>query len=245
MLNKDTLIILMQRVKYFFSGNYHGVSVGWLNKQGIELQSSLQFFIDRGYEKSLVMNALEEGVGQHEEACRVSKSEHYSERYNSECEMSKLLYVYILLEKPEIVVETGVANGISTKVIMAALEKTGGCLHSFDFDQEAASAYRGSGDWKFHLLPKKGTKKALEIEVSKIDHVDLWLHDSDHGFQWQFFEYQLAISKLSSKTGLLVSDDIDASTAWGTLAKYEKYSFKMTFDKRKFIGFSEIRSKNP
>lgn len=235
-------MLFIQRIKYLYAGNYHGVSVGWLNKQGVEFESSLQFFTARGYDERLVVEALQEGALQHEEACRISKSKHYSERFNSECEMSKLLFVYILLEKPAIIVETGVANGISTKVIMSALERTGGCLHSFDVDEEAALAYCGPGNWKFHLLPRKNIKKTFKAEIDKLSQVNLWLHDSNHGFKWQIFEYRLAISKLISSDGLLVSDDIDASTAWGTLSKSLEYSFKMAFDKRKFIGFSEIRS---
>ena len=244
MWTRDAVRILTQRLKYLFFGNYHGVSVGWLTKQGIEFQSSLQLFIDLGYDEQLVVKALEEGASQHIDACRVSESGKYSERFNSECELSKLVYAYILLEKPLIVVETGVANGISTKVIMSALEQTGGVLHSFDIDREAATAYRGSGNWKFHLLPRKNAMEALKMEIENLSHVDLWLHDSNHGFKWQIFEYKLAISKLSTYGGFLVSDDVDASTAWGTLSKSVKYNFKIAFDKRKFIGFSEIRGRN-
>jgi hypothetical protein len=67
--------------------------------------------------------------------------------------------------------------------------------------------------------------------------VDLWVHDSNHGYRWQKFEYQLAFSRLR-KGGILISDDIDASPAWGELAKTLFRESFIVFDSRKFIGIA-------
>jgi predicted O-methyltransferase YrrM len=241
MSNRAALKLFYQRLKYFLRGNYHGVSVGWLIKQGVEIQDTVNFFVNRGHDIQRVMSILKDGSDHYDEASRMSISKHYSQQFNSERELSCFLYTYVLLEKPAVIVETGVANGVSTKVVMSALEQTGGCLNSFDIDEEASSSYCGEGNWNFHKLPKKDVAKSLLAEVAKFNSVDLWIHDSNHGFKWQYFEYKLAILKLLPTNGLLVSDDIDASTAWGTLANSTNYSFKMAFDNRKFIGYAEIR----
>jgi len=242
MAKRDIFELISQRLQYVLHGNYHGVSAGWLNKNGVENQDLVEYFLERGHNLQLVLETLDEGAIRHEEACRTSVSHHYSTRYNSERELSKFLYSYVLLEKPTFSVETGVANGVSTKILMSALEQTGGILHSFDIDEEASNAYRGTGKWEFHKLPKKSTGKAFQAQIASFQNVDLWIHDSNHGFKWQIFEYRLAISKLLQTNGILVSDDIDASTAWGFLSKLSPFQFKMFFDSRKMVGFVELKS---
>jgi hypothetical protein len=82
--------------------------------------------------------------------------------------------------------------------------------------------------------------ESLEATVQEIPGVDLWLHDSDHGFMWQSFEYALA-ARVLTPSGVLVSDDIDSSTAWGiAAAKIFDKSFGV-FDARKFFGVAKVR----
>jgi hypothetical protein len=65
--------------------------------------------------------------------------------------------------------------------------------------------------------------------------VDVWIHDSDHGSLWQEFEFRLALDNLAPN-GVLISDDIDASSAWCELSKSFFDSACVFFDKRKMIG---------
>ena len=115
----------------------------------------------------------------------------------------------------KLIIETGVANGITTNAIMNALEESGasGELHSFDVLPETNKAYVGEGNWNFHLLEGKSTHNQIKSVVSSLPKVDIWVHDSNHGYRWQKFEYLLALSVLN-KNGILISDDIDASSAW-------------------------------
>ena len=136
------------------------------------------------------------------------------------------------------IIETGVANGITTNAIMKALEESGanGELNSFDVLPETSKAYSGD-NWKFHLLKGKNVHKQIKSVVSSLPKVDVWVHDSNHGYRWQKFEYLLALSVLS-KNGILISDDIDASSAWGELAKTHFRKSYIVFDSRKFIGIA-------
>ena len=137
------------------------------------------------------------------------------------------------------IIETGVANGITTNAIMKALEESGagGELHSFDVLPETNKAYLGEGNWNFHLLKGKSVHNHIKTVVNSLPKIDVWVHDSNHGYRWQKFEYLLALSVLN-KNGILISDDIDASSAWGELAEMHFRKSYVIFDSRKFIGIA-------
>jgi predicted O-methyltransferase YrrM len=160
-------------------------------------------------------------------------------RWNAEEQLFILLYSLIKANKSKVIIETGVANGITTNAIMKALEESGinGELHSFDVLPETNKAYVGGGNWNFHLLKGKNFHEQIKSAVSLLPKVDVWVHDSNHGYRWQKFEYSLALSVLS-KNGILISDDIDASSAWGELAKTHFRKSYIVFDSRKFIGIA-------
>lgn len=169
----------------------------------------------------------------------INQSSITSKRWNAEENLFVLLYSLIRSNKSKFVVETGVANGITTNAIMNALHQASkdGELHSFDVLPETRNAYSGPGNWNFHLLPTKNTARKIKGIVSKFSKVDIWVHDSDHGYRWQKFEYLLALASLSDN-GILISDDIDASSAWGELAKTHFRKSFVIFDSRKFIGIA-------
>jgi len=161
--------------------------------------------------------------------------------YDCEIGLASFLYAYILQTKPIVVVETGVANGITTNVILSALKKVGGVLHSFDIDPRTEGVHPASPSWNFHLL-EGNVSRTLKDEVAKIGKIDLWIHDSNHGYRWQNFEYRLALQALSIG-GLLVSDDIDSSTAWGLLESRQKMMKCGIFDNRKMYGVAQLSQK--
>jgi predicted O-methyltransferase YrrM len=160
-------------------------------------------------------------------------------RWNAEQNLFSLLYSLVCAKKSNLVVETGVANGISTNAIMKALEKSkdSGALHSFDVLSETSKAYKGNGNWHFHLLKAGRAHIQLNNKVNRLDKLDVWVHDSNHGYRWQKFEYLLAMKTLK-KGGVLISDDIDASPAWAELAGSVFRRSYIVFDSRKFIGIA-------
>jgi hypothetical protein len=86
-------------------------------------------------------------------------------------------------------------------------------------------------------LSNRRTHKHLSETIANLPNLDIWLHDSNHGYRWQKFEYLLALSKLNVGC-ILISDDIDASPAWGELAKSHFKESYVVFDSRKFIGIA-------
>jgi hypothetical protein len=143
------------------------------------------------------------------------ESNHINDRWNAGLQLTILLYSIAQSSRVNIIVETRVANGITTNTLIQALmhSNSTGELHSFDILSETKGVYDGLGNWNFHLLHPKSAHKEISQIVNKLPSIDVWLHDSNHGYRWQRFEYELAFSKLW-KGGILVSDDIGATSAW-------------------------------
>ncbi len=228
-------LLLGQRFDYLLHGNFHGVSANWLAKHSEQLFSSV-------IDMTLYMNSpvaldpklVSQGELVFKKILAEKSGANYAKNFDCEIGLASFLHAYVISFQPKVIVETGVANGITTNVIMHALAQVGGSLHSFDVDPKTHNVYHGSGDWKFHLLTGK-FESDLKRQVSEIGDVNLWIHDSDHGYQWQSFEYELAKKSLS-RGGLLVSDDIDSSTAWGLASKDSFDRSFGIFDNRKFFG---------
>ncbi len=224
-----------QRLSYLRYGNRHGVSPNWISKNVDSSFSDVHELCRTVEAKTMIDEALlKEGEDIFNKILTECSGATYSSNFDCEKGMASFLYASILTIRPNIVVETGVASGISTNVIMQALEKTGGKLHSFDVDERCSRIYDGSGDWNFHLL-KRNLKRSLKSEIKSIGPIDYWIHDSNHGYSWQSYEYQLATEMLAPK-GILISDDIDASTAWGLLHKSPFIFGGAVFDSRKMFG---------
>ena len=81
-------------------------------------------------------------------------------RWNAEEQLFILLYSLIKANNSKMIIETGVANGITTNAIMKALEESGadGVLHSFDVLPETNKVYTGEGNWNFHLVVSLNSK---------------------------------------------------------------------------------------
>jgi len=231
--------LLAQRFKYLTRGNFHGVSANWLAKQCDALFPRVEDFVS-DISCPVKIQSEDVSVGKKLFASVIAEKSGANFGRNFDCEegLASFLYAYIVNAKPSVIIETGVANGITTNVIMRALEQTGGVLHSFDVDPKTINAYVGTGNWNFHLL-KGNFENELRSAASKIGSVDLWIHDSNHGYQWQSLEYDLAAESLKQK-GIIISDDIDASTAWG-LASNSRFAKSFgIFDNRKFFGVATI-----
>jgi hypothetical protein len=233
--------LLGQRLRYFSQGNFHGVSANWLRKQCDGIYSNVELFAQSEHcPFQISIDDLKEGELIFNSVLNEKSGSNFEKNFDCEVGLASFLFAFILAKKPSVVVETGVANGITTNLIMKALERTGGTLHSFDIESKTQNVYVGRGNWYFHHL--RGDLEAdLQTQINQIGAVDLWIHDSNHGYRWQTFEYLLAARVLTAD-GTLVSDDIDSSTAWGLASEHILDYSSAIFDNRKFIGVARIKS---
>jgi len=134
------------------------------------------------------------------------------------------LYAVVRAVKPGVIVETGVASGLSSAHILRALAANGtGTLHSIDLPNvqqgSVLPAGRTSGwivpdslrgRWKLHI---GDTRELLPGLLGTLGRVDIFLHDSDHSYEAMSFEFEQAFPRLEYG-GLLMSDDTHLHTAW-------------------------------
>ena len=144
-------------------------------------------------------------------------------------ESAVALYAFVRNVKPKLVIETGVASGFSSTVILEAMEKNGtGKLISIDlpnyynkrgfrdeggaFDRVYTPKEFGVG-WlvtnklKHRWRLKLGYSKVILPKIKETP--DIFLHDSDHSYINMSFELQWA-----KRARYVLSDDITRNTAW-------------------------------
>ena len=155
-------------------------------------------------------------------------------------------YLYAVLRalRPQVAVETGVANGFSTAFSLLALQANGeGHLHSIDLprevgrDYEPGTFYEGEGragiptgsepGW---LIPAElkerwtlvlgRSQEALPPLLGRLGTIDSFMHDSEHSFECMWFEFNAAWPALRPG-GLLLSDDVNSTEAFRRFAAQE------------------------
>lgn len=123
-------------------------------------------------------------------------------------------YATVLAVCPEIVVETGIANGVSSAHLLLALHKNGrGTLHSIEIGD---STYLPPGRepgwmvpdwlrsrWQVHI---GDSKRLLPELLRELRSIDLFAHDSLHTYDHMMFEFEQAYPHVRPG-GVLVADD--------------------------------------
>lgn len=152
------------------------------------------------------------------------------------------LFALVREFRPQRLVETGVCNGVSTAVLLAALERNGaGHLYSIDLPEHTATTYPPGSFWEGKLgavVPRgqppgwlvpgrlRGrwtlrlgrSQEMLPALLEEMDAIDFFFHDSEHSYECMSFEYDLAWRYLQPG-GVLVSDDTTWNTAFADFSR--------------------------
>jgi len=166
----------------------------------------------------------------------------FPDMYDSDDLTREAIWYVLQTLRPEVVVETGVANGLSSQTILAALESNGhGHLYSFDVDPRTEGSVPAAlkHSWTFRSLNPKSAMADLCNYVSPLaGAIGVWFHDSDHSYSWQQSEFELA-ARVLRPGGVLISDDADGTEAFADFClKHPDWSSSALFDTRKVCGFS-------
>jgi predicted O-methyltransferase YrrM len=154
------------------------------------------------------------------------------------------LQLYRLLRelRPEVAVETGVCNGVSTAFLLLALEDNGvGELHSIDLPEVAGEEYEEGTFWdgkggavippgkepgwmvpgelreRWHLVLGR-SQDELPPLLDHVGEIDFFMHDSEHSYECMRFEFGTAWSALR-EGGVLVADDVNVNPAWSEFTR--------------------------
>ena len=162
----------------------------------------------------------------------------YPLEFATEASSSYFLYSLVRILRPLNIVETGVANGHSSYFLLnAILNNECGTLHSFDVKNNVGTLIAESEKkmWDLNILPRRRRKRFLEDTMKKLGNMDIFIHDSNHFYYWQIFEYRTAW-KVLQNGGLLLSDDADASYAFLDFSREIQTSPTFISDRRKMFG---------
>ena len=132
--------------------------------------------------------------------------------------LSLVLFALCRKVRPDTVVETGVAAGVSSAYILCALEANKhGALHSIDLPSWLGARQSGwlIPDYLRHRwqLILGSSSETLSPLLEKLGTVDIFLHDSEHSYKNMFWEYQTAWAHLKTG-GILLSHNIDVNDAF-------------------------------
>jgi len=130
----------------------------------------------------------------------------FDSEYDIGYELAFLTYSLIRIFHPKLVVETGVAAGRSSSLILSALKANNyGTLQSFDITEKVGELIPNEllYLWKLKVLKGLSLKNKFRNEISKISNDFIFLHDSNHDLEWQKFELFTCISSRKCKFFLI------------------------------------------
>jgi hypothetical protein len=142
--------------------------------------------------------------------------------------LARAIYCITRHLKPANVVETGVAHGVTSRLILEAMERNGvGHLWSIDLPPiekdlrvqvAVAVSDRFANRWNYIKGP---SRLRLPELLSQIGTVDFFVHDSLHTERNVRFEMDSVWPRLKPG-GVIVVDDVDAN--WGYLSFTQKFT---------------------
>ena len=148
------------------------------------------------------------------------------------------LYLIVRSCKPQNIIETGVLHGLTTQFLLSALEKNKfGYLSSIDMPSYHGQPPANNDGFNSTLPPRKepgwlidkkylpkwqlylGKSIDLLPEVfSKLNEVDMFIHDSEHTYSTMIYELNYAWERLTNK-GVLICDNINQNTSFFDLCR--------------------------
>jgi hypothetical protein len=174
----------------------------------------------------LLETSLAEIEQQVRAACeRLPVSAPFDLLYNSDFMLARTCYAICRALKPTVVLETGVAYGVTSAFILKALEVNGtGRLYSIDLPPlgPGADHYVGAlvpdrlkQNWKLY---RGKTRRLLATILSSLPKVDFFVHDSLHTYRNMLWELKSVGDQLA-RPAAVVADDIESNAAFQNWAR--------------------------
>ncbi len=148
------------------------------------------------------------------------------------------LFVVVRMAKPETVLETGVANGLSSTAILSALDRNGaGRLYSVDPGEGLGCLIpeRLRSRW---VLINQASPEAL-FHFTGQGKVDLFHHDSLHLYRQMRTEFEAA-ARLGSDRLVVMSDDVLANDAFHDFCSSRGLPYFLLGQEEKFEGLCPV-----
>jgi len=144
----------------------------------------------------------------------------FTTAHHADFSLARLCYIVCRLLRPDIVVETGVAYGVTTAFILKALESNGkGNLHSVDLPPLGKNADKFVGylvpeELKDRWVLHRGvSKRVFPKLLPQLKKVDIFVHDSLHTYWNIRYELQ-SVTPYLSRPAIVIADDIQNNPAF-------------------------------
>jgi predicted O-methyltransferase YrrM len=151
--------------------------------------------------------------------------------------MARCCYLVCRLLEPTLVVETGVAYGVSSAFVLTALRENGhGALHSVDVPplRRVAEKFWGiavpeelRARWTLH---RGSSARVLPRLLEGIPKIDLFVHDSLHSYRNMRREFETVWPRLRSG-GAVIADDVERNRAFGELQQKDPPLWRVVRDR--------------
>jgi hypothetical protein len=147
----------------------------------------------------------------------------YSDAENALC---SAVWCAVLHTRPGVVLETGVAHGVTSRVVLEALQRNHhGHLWSIDLPhpldhglhEQTGLAITDACRVRWSYL-KGSSRQRLPPLVAEVGEVQMFIHDSLHTARNTLFEMEQAASAMSAG-GIMLVDDIGSHNGFATFAR--------------------------
>jgi predicted O-methyltransferase YrrM len=138
-------------------------------------------------------------------------------------------YAVVRALKPSVVLETGVASGVSSAyLLLALLRNDRGILHSIDCNDQAYLPPNQTVGWivpealrsRWHLHLGDASQ-LLSVLLRELGEIDIFIHDSLHSYEHMHWEFHVAYPHIRPG-GLLLADDATWNSAFPEFAREVK-----------------------
>jgi predicted O-methyltransferase YrrM len=162
----------------------------------------------------------------------------WAKDWRMELDHAAVLYALVRIRKPSVVVETGIADGFSSRVLLSALAANGsGRLVSLDVRSGTGGLVPPElrDAWRPVIVPPRNGIRGLAEVLRSEGPIDLFLHDSRHTYGHMLREFRTAWPRLRPG-GLLLSDDADSTFSFLDFAKAQRLPVIAYVGSRKVFG---------
>jgi len=161
----------------------------------------------------------------------------FSPRWAADSRFARLGYLMCRLISPSVVLETGVAYGVSSVFILKALEENGrGTLHSIDLPPLRSEHERFWGiavpealkvRWRLH---RGSSARVLPRLLEEASTIDLFVHDSLHTLRNMRREFDTVWPHLRNGAALM-ADDVERNRAFSELRQKSPALWRVVQDR--------------
>jgi predicted O-methyltransferase YrrM len=184
--------------------------------------------------------ALREMEGQTRQLMEeIRRRDPFAPRWAADSLLARCCYLSCRLLEPSVVVETGVAYGVSSAFILRALEENGrGVLHSVDLPplRREYERFWGiavdkklRGRWNLH---RGSSGRVLPELLRQTGAVDLFLHDSLHTCRNMRREFEAVWPRLRTG-GVILADDVERNRAFDDFQQREPALWRVVRDRER------------